>query len=94
VKKQVVMEYMSGGCLTEVLDQYRDVQLKEDHIAYLCAQVLKGLEYIHHFHRIHRDIKSDNILLGAHGTVKLGMYSYLLLASHHCLFTVLITLIS
>lgn len=66
------MEYMSGGCLTEVLDQYRDVQLKEEHIAFICLEVLKGLEYIHHFHRIHRDIKSDNILLGANGSVKLG----------------------
>jgi len=72
----VVMEYMGGGCLTEVLDQYRDLQLGEEHIAYICQEVLKGLQYIHRFHRIHRDIKSDNILLGVPGKVKLADFGY------------------
>lgn len=72
----VVMEYMGGGCLTEVLDQYRELQLTEEQMANICHEVLKGLQYIHHFHRIHRDIKSDNILLGVNGRVKLADFGY------------------
>ena len=58
----VVMEYMDGGCLTEILEQFDSVRMSEGHIAYLAIQTLKGLEYIHSKHRIHRDIKSDNIV--------------------------------
>lgn len=68
------MEYMGGGCLTEVLDQYSKIQLTEDQMAAVALEVLKGLQYIHHFHRIHRDIKSDNILIGVNGRVKLGTF--------------------
>merc|ERR1712000_570463 len=60
----VIMETMSGGCLTDILDQYEsDVKLTEGQIAFVCQQVLAGLSYIHSCHRIHRDIKSDNILI-------------------------------
>lgn len=36
---QVVMEYMGGGCLTEVLDQYRELQLTEEQMAAICLEV-------------------------------------------------------
>jgi serine/threonine protein kinase len=36
------------------------------------VQILKALVFIHNLKRIHRDIKSDNILLGMNGDVKLG----------------------
>ncbi|GAM27444.1 hypothetical protein SAMD00019534_106200 [Acytostelium subglobosum LB1] len=72
----VAMEFMGGGCLTEVLDQHRDVQLTEPQIAFVCHEVLKGLAYIHKFNRIHRDIKSDNILIGVDGQIKLADFGY------------------
>eukprot|EP01133_Synstelium_polycarpum_P016627 gene16627-19756_t len=72
----VAMELLRGGCLTEVLDQYRDIQLTENQIAFVCHEVLKGLEYIHKFNRIHRDIKSDNILIGSNGEIKLADFGY------------------
>lgn len=33
---------------------------------------MKALSFIHANHRIHRDIKSDNILIGGHGHIKLA----------------------
>jgi len=72
----VVMEFMGGGCLTEVLEQFEHVKLAEAQIAFICREVLLGLAYIHSLHRIHRDIKSDNILLGSDGLVKLADFGY------------------
>ncbi|GAM22823.1 hypothetical protein SAMD00019534_059980 [Acytostelium subglobosum LB1] len=72
----VAMEYMGGGCLTEVLDQFATVKLLESQIAYICQETLKGLAYIHSQYRIHRDIKSDNVLLGSDGSVKLADFGY------------------
>eukprot|EP01097_Dermamoeba_algensis_P000189 TRINITY_DN1068_c0_g1_i1.p1 TRINITY_DN1068_c0_g1~~TRINITY_DN1068_c0_g1_i1.p1 ORF type:complete len:268 (-),score=32.87 TRINITY_DN1068_c0_g1_i1:243-938(-) len=72
----VVMEYMGGGCLTDILEQFETFQLDESQIAHVCNEVLRGLEYIHSLHRMHRDIKSDNILLGSDGSVKIADFGY------------------
>jgi len=72
----VVMEFMGGGCLTEVLEQFDSMQLTEPQIAVVCKETLKALYYIHGMHRIHRDIKSDNILLGEMGEVKVADFGY------------------
>jgi len=70
------MEMMSGGCLTDILDQFESVQLTEGQISFTCRQVLTGLSNIHSRHRIHRDIKSDNVLIGADGCVKIADFGY------------------
>ena len=68
---------MSGGCLTDILEQFENgVHMNEGHIALVCGQVLAGLNYIHSCHRIHRDIKSDNILIGLYGDVKIADFGY------------------
>lgn len=72
----VVMELMSSGCLTDILDQFQFIQLTEPQIAFICGQVLAGLSFIHSCHRIHRDIKSDNILIGKDGSVKIADFGY------------------
>jgi hypothetical protein len=72
----VVMEFMGGGSLTEILELYKTLQLTEPQIALLCFEALKALEYIHSLHRIHRDIKSDNILLNLNGDIKLADFGY------------------
>lgn len=72
----VVMEYMGGGCLTDVLECFDSVQMTEQQIAFVARETLKSLAYIHSLHRIHRDIKSDNILLSSEGNVKLADFGY------------------
>lgn len=72
----VVMEFMGGGCLTDILDQFESVRLSESHIARICLDTLEGLAYLHSKNRIHRDIKSDNLLLGSDGAVKIADFGY------------------
>jgi len=45
-------------------------------MAYICKEILIGLQHLHSEHRIHRDIKSDNILIDLAGDVKLGDFGY------------------
>eukprot|EP01130_Rhizamoeba_saxonica_P003353 TRINITY_DN1420_c0_g1_i2.p1 TRINITY_DN1420_c0_g1~~TRINITY_DN1420_c0_g1_i2.p1 ORF type:complete len:298 (+),score=75.61 TRINITY_DN1420_c0_g1_i2:672-1565(+) len=72
----VVMEFMDGGSLTEILELHHQLRLSEPQIAYILLESLKALQYIHSLHRIHRDIKSDNILLNKKGEVKLADFGY------------------
>ncbi|KAJ3319666.1 Protein kinase [Boothiomyces sp. JEL0866] len=69
----VIMELMDGGTLTEIMEQ---VHLTEPHIATICKESTKGLKYLHDSEIIHRDIKSDNILLGTDGSVKVTDFGY------------------
>lgn len=66
----VVMEYMPGGSLTDVVTTHI---LSESQIAGICAALLDGLAFLHKNGVIHRDVKSDNVLLGLGGEVKLCM---------------------
>eukprot|EP00008_Paramoeba_atlantica_P004077 CAMPEP_0201475094 /NCGR_PEP_ID=MMETSP0151_2-20130828/566_1 /ASSEMBLY_ACC=CAM_ASM_000257 /TAXON_ID=200890 /ORGANISM="Paramoeba atlantica, Strain 621/1 / CCAP 1560/9" /LENGTH=450 /DNA_ID=CAMNT_0047855107 /DNA_START=192 /DNA_END=1544 /DNA_ORIENTATION=+ len=73
----VAMEFIDGGALTDVIFANENL-LTEGHIAWICWQVLLGLEYLHSRPRpiIHRDIKSDNILMGLDGSCKITDFGF------------------
>lgn len=50
--------------------------MSEQHIATICRDVLKALEFLHSHGIIHRDIKSDSILLSTSGKVKLSDFGF------------------
>ena len=82
----VVMEFMEGGALTDVIDN--NSHITEAQISTICNEVYfpvflhgrrltvpktcKGLAHLHSQNIIHRDIKSDNVLLDARGNVKIS----------------------
>ncbi|XP_041871208.1 LOW QUALITY PROTEIN: serine/threonine-protein kinase PAK 1-like [Corvus kubaryi] len=62
--------HMGGGSLAEVVSKKR---MAVGHIATVCQEYLQGLAFLHASQVVHRDIKSNNILLGRNGAVKLGI---------------------
>lgn len=69
----VVMEYMEGGPLTDVIENNT---LTEQQIATVCRETCRGLQHLHSKSIIHRDIKSDNMLLDRCGHIKITDFGF------------------
>lgn len=69
----IVMELIEGGKLTDLIMKTR---FSEPEIAAVCFHTLNSLKYLHETKRIHRDIKSDNILLTKQGDIKLADFGF------------------
>lgn len=66
------MDFMEGGSLTDTLGT--SVNFKEMYIAYVCREILRALAFMHHQFRLHRDIKSDNVLVRVRFRFFLGFW--------------------
>ncbi|KAI9339304.1 kinase-like domain-containing protein [Obelidium mucronatum] len=68
----LALEYVEGGKLTDILSY----KLSEPQISFITFETLKGVQYLHSKNIIHRDVKSDNVMLSLNGDVKLTDFGY------------------
>jgi mitogen-activated protein kinase kinase kinase len=66
----IFLEYISGGSIGSCYRKHGPFELRV--VASLTRQVLAGLAYLHREGILHRDLKSDNILLDLDGTCKIS----------------------
>ncbi|ELT98037.1 hypothetical protein CAPTEDRAFT_197561 [Capitella teleta] len=69
-KLWICMEFCGGSSLQDIY--HITGPLQEAQIAYICRETLQGLQYLHSWGKMHRDIKGANILLTDDGGVKLA----------------------
>lgn len=67
----VILELMEGGSLTKICLKRRGI-LSESFIRWTLFRVAKGIEALHDNQVLHRDIKSDNVLVRPNGDIKLA----------------------
>ncbi|KAF6078933.1 p21 (RAC1) activated kinase 4 [Phyllostomus discolor] len=67
------LDFLEGGALTDIVTHTR---MNEEQIASVCLAVLQALSVLHAQGVIHRDIKSDSILLTHDGRVKLSDFGF------------------
>ncbi|VUZ47693.1 unnamed protein product [Hymenolepis diminuta] len=77
----VIMEFMDCGALTSVLTSTR---LNEKQVATFSIPILSALAFIHSNGIIHRDIKSDSILLASDGRIKLSDFGFCATLTPQC----------
>ena len=68
------MELMACSLTDLILDRIE--KIPENFIGFILSEVLNGLSYLHSKNRMHRDIKSDNILISQVGDIKIADLGY------------------
>ena len=71
----IFLEFMDGGCLTPIVEE-RKGNISEGVCLFILYQTIKGLASLHKRNIMHRDIKSDNILVNEQGDLKLADFGY------------------
>ena len=74
-KLLIVLELMDLGAFTKYCES-SFIKIEERVIAYILRKCLEGLIFMHSRGIVHRDIKSDNILLNSKGDIKLADFGY------------------
>ena len=68
----IIMEFCEGGDLQQFIKKQSGKLLDEDQIWRFFIEMCLGLNYLHTFKILHRDIKSMNIFLAKNNKVKIG----------------------
>ncbi|KAJ9154279.1 hypothetical protein P3X46_027632 [Hevea brasiliensis] len=68
----VVVEYLPGGTLKQYLIRNRRKKLAFKVVVQLALDLSRGLSYLHSKKIVHRDVKTENMLLDAHRTLKIA----------------------
>ena len=66
----IVMEYIDGITLKEFIERQGSLRWKD--AVYFTIQILKGLQHAHDKGIVHRDVKPQNIMVLADGTIKVA----------------------
>ena len=77
----IIMEYVEGASLAELLDASDDGLLTADEAAAVVEAVADALQFAHENGVLHLDIKPDNILIDGSGRVKLADFGMAALSS-------------
>ena len=75
----IVMEYVSGKSLEEILTQHQKLSLKD--VLRITIQVCQALQYANSKQIVHRDIKPSNIMVSVDNQVKLVDFGISLIRS-------------
>ncbi|KAL8197924.1 hypothetical protein R6Q57_030082 [Mikania cordata] len=68
----IITEYMSQGTLRMYLNKKEPYSLSTETVLRLALDISRGMEYLHSQGVVHRDLKSNNLLLNDEMRVKVG----------------------